>query len=133
MQIVLQRGTGEQDAVLNAELAQNFGEARILVLHPVRLVQNQILPRQLFQRIALQDTQFVGGHHDVPLAVCLPHARLQMGLDGLLSRGFVAVELDRPQLWAPISLNIELCTLSHHLYCLAQTPPLPYDNNYEYQ
>jgi len=44
VQVVLQRGAGNEEARLGLHFADRFGEARFFVLDPVRFVDHQVVP-----------------------------------------------------------------------------------------
>ena len=66
VQVVLQRRAGDQQALLAVEHAYGFAELRVLVLDAVRVVDDQVLPRELLEGRPLGVGGFVRGHDDVP-------------------------------------------------------------------
>ena len=77
----LQRRAGEEEAVFDGELAQDGGELAVLVLHAMRLVDDDVATREPLhahappgnatERSLLDDCRLVGGDQDVPLATLL--------------------------------------------------------------
>mmetsp|Transcript_41857 Transcript_41857/g.94573 ORF Transcript_41857/g.94573 Transcript_41857/m.94573 type:complete len:315 (+) Transcript_41857:639-1583(+) len=61
---VLNRGPGEEEAVLGVEALELPDEAAVAVLHTLTLVYNQVLPLVLFELAAVDDAHLVRGDDD---------------------------------------------------------------------
>mmetsp|Transcript_24499 Transcript_24499/g.75672 ORF Transcript_24499/g.75672 Transcript_24499/m.75672 type:complete len:292 (-) Transcript_24499:33-908(-) len=68
VQVVLQRRSGNQEAVLDLELSHGLRELGVFVFDAVRLVHDEHAPAQLHQRRLFQIRHLVGRHHHVPRA-----------------------------------------------------------------
>jgi len=67
MEIVLQRGPREQKSVAAVELSDLSRQSAVLVLDAVRLINDDILPRELAQGRSFDDDNLVRCHHDMIL------------------------------------------------------------------
>ena len=69
VQIVLQRGSRQQQSVLRVQHTHSGTELARLVLQTVRLVDDQVMPGDLGQGGLLQVHDFVSGDHHVPFTL----------------------------------------------------------------
>lgn len=68
VEVVLQRGSGEQKPVARFDLANDEGEFGLFVLDSVGLIDDHVLPVELLEDALLSDEHLVGGDDDVPTA-----------------------------------------------------------------
>mmetsp|Transcript_8845 Transcript_8845/g.30409 ORF Transcript_8845/g.30409 Transcript_8845/m.30409 type:complete len:769 (-) Transcript_8845:151-2457(-) len=68
VQVVLQRRTGDQQSVVRVEHPDDPAQQRVLVLDPVRLVDDDVPPVELLQVALLLDDHLVRSHADVELS-----------------------------------------------------------------
>mmetsp|Transcript_59635 Transcript_59635/g.158717 ORF Transcript_59635/g.158717 Transcript_59635/m.158717 type:complete len:424 (-) Transcript_59635:1733-3004(-) len=79
VQVVLQRGTGEQQARVRLELAHHRGQLGVLVLDAVRLIDDEVAPVELLEVRLLAAHDLERRHHHVELV------RLDLLLELLLA------------------------------------------------
>jgi hypothetical protein len=65
VQVVLERSAGDEEAVARVEKADDLGEDGVDVLDAMRLVDDDVLPRQFLERRLLALADLVGGDADV--------------------------------------------------------------------
>jgi hypothetical protein len=59
VEVVLERGAGEQESVLRRERAEDDGEFRLVVLYAVSLVDDKVVPLNLSQKRLLEQNHLV--------------------------------------------------------------------------
>mmetsp|Transcript_13968 Transcript_13968/g.34953 ORF Transcript_13968/g.34953 Transcript_13968/m.34953 type:complete len:377 (+) Transcript_13968:1858-2988(+) len=97
VQVVLQRRSGEKQAIIGVEQSNGLGKQAVFVLDAVRLVDDEVSPVELLEQVLLLDDHLergdadvkLSGHHEVVLLV--------------LTFLCVAVELDGSKHGAPPS------------------------------
>ncbi|KAH3682636.1 hypothetical protein WICPIJ_006395 [Wickerhamomyces pijperi] len=65
MEVVLQGRTSDQETVLGVEQSDDLGQGGVFVLDSMGLINNNVLPSNLFQGGLLSDDHFEGGDQDV--------------------------------------------------------------------
>eukprot|EP00952_Eustigmatos_sp_NYUAD-ZCMA_P013230 52632-Eustigmatos_ZCMA.PRE.1 len=69
MQVVLQRGARDEEPMPRLELPHRLRELRCLILKTMRLVDDEILPCKLAQRILLEVAHLIRRDQYIPIAV----------------------------------------------------------------
>lgn len=77
LDIVLQRGTGDEQPRCGGEAFQSFVELTLVVLQPMRLVDSKRLPFDLSQLCTIFEDKFVGREQDVELEI-LQRSKLKL-------------------------------------------------------
>ena len=68
-QVVLQRGTCQQDAMRSTKLPQNLREYTLIIFDPLGFVKNEKIKLMLLEFVLLLHDSFECGDHDIILAV----------------------------------------------------------------
>ena len=68
MQIILQRCTSKQETMCSIEHSHRFTKLWRLILQPVGFINNEVLPRKLFQCLLFRIANFIGCDTDIPLS-----------------------------------------------------------------
>eukprot|EP00968_Pinguiococcus_pyrenoidosus_P021741 scaffold2908_cov257-Pinguiococcus_pyrenoidosus.AAC.2 len=100
MEVVLQRRSREQQAMLGLHFADGHAELTGLVLQPMRLVDDHVAPGELGEGSPLPIGDLVGRDHDIPLSI-VAVVGLQNILDEVLALFSGAVEADHAKRRTP--------------------------------
>jgi hypothetical protein len=65
VEVVLERGSSDQETILGVEGADDLRELRVFVLDTVSLINDNVLPGKLFQVGLLEKTDVVGSQANV--------------------------------------------------------------------
>ena len=95
MKIVLERCSSNQEAVGGFNFSDNHGKFTLLVLDPVSLINDHVLPVELLEHALLPENHLLGGDADVPASG--HHDLADESVPGLL----VSNQTNCPQCWTP--------------------------------